>query len=126
MVRPSPPPALRAPLGVLVAALSGCAVTEETFPPRMAEAWCDASLACDERRFWEDHPDGPSECRETTTERVEDEAFGPNRETACTWVPEGAHDCLVRLRDASCDQIASSLWFDDCASSAWDCVTLVP
>lgn len=125
MIRPTPPPALRV-LAVLVGVLSGCAVTEETFPPRMAEAWCDAYLTCDERRFWEVHPGGPTGCRETTTDRVSDEAFGPNRETACTWVPEGAHDCLGRLKEANCDQIGSSLWFDDCASSAWDCVTLSP
>lgn len=104
--------------------LTGCALTEERFADRFADRWCARSKGCDEDAYFDRWLEGTADCVPITSDDVILESFGPTEATSCRFQEDWAADCLDRVERATCEEIASTSWYEECIA-AWDCIAIV-
>jgi hypothetical protein len=108
----------------LLALVAGCTLTEDGFADAFADRWCARSKACDEDAYFDRWREGTAECVPSTADDVLVESFGPTERTSCRFEEALAVDCLDRLGRATCEEIGSATWYQECIA-AWDCIAIV-
>jgi len=94
--------------------LASCGLTEETWPDEYAAAWCKRSRSCDRSAFDEAWA-GTADCRQTLAEWTEDGILGLEEDfPGCDFDLEEGRDCLVAVRDATCEAFLAGDFGDEC------------
>ena len=111
---------MRLPVLMALAAMTGCKVTEENWPEKIAKAECAYRERCAAADFWYYYESG-RDCEDEYIDRWDE--FGSKIYSECDFNEEKAKDCLDAM-DSSCKDVGEQYddWDETCYE-VWECST---